>query len=412
MNIARTGRIRCVLLLSWLALAAGCTDKHPKPVAMPPPVVDVALPVERTVTDYQIFTARTQAVQSVDIKARVTGYLTKLLYKDGDEVKENDVLFQIDDRPYKAALDQAVAALAAANAALIKAQADYDIGLDVQKKSTGAISEQEIVKRLGNRDEARANVEQAKASLEMAKLNFGWCQVTAPFSGRINAHAVDVGGLVSQNVTTLTSLVSLKPTWAYIDVDENTVLAVQRLVQEGKIVAATKSAIPVQMGLANDAGYPFAGVIDFVANQLDPSTGSIRVRAVFPNENGALVAGMFGRVRAPIGPSHKALLISDAAVGLNQGQKFILVVSDKDEVEARPVDVGQVFDGLREVLRYRTVVEPDASGKDVSKQVEVLKATDLIIVDGLQRVRPGAKVELKLVDMVTRLPVAKAAASK
>jgi RND family efflux transporter MFP subunit len=412
MNAARAFRTPVGLFLPWLALVAGCGEKHPKLAPTPPPVVEVALPIERTVTDYKVFTARTQAVQTVDIKARVTGYLTKLLYKDGDEVKENDVLFQIDDRPYKAALDQATAALAAAKAALVKAQADYDIGLDVQKKSAGAISEQEIVKRLGNRDEAKANVAQAEASLELAKLNFGWCQVTAPFSGRINAHAVDVGGLVSQNVTTLTNIVSLRPTWAYIDVDENTVLGVQKLVEAGKIAGASKTAVPVQMGLADDTGYPVAGVIDFVANQLDPNTGSIRVRAVFPNENGSLVAGLFGRLRVPIAPPHPALLIADAAVGTNQGQPFVLIVNDKNEVEARPVAVGEVFDGLREVLRYRTVAEPDASGKDVSKQVEMLKPTDRVIVDGLQRARPGTTVNPRLVDMLTRLPVTKPGESK
>jgi RND family efflux transporter MFP subunit len=412
MSFARAARLPGILLLACLVLSTGCTDKHPKLAAVAPPVVEVALPIERTVTDYKVFTARTQAVQSVEIKARVTGYLTKILFKDGDEVQADAVLFQIDDRPYKAALDQATAAVVAAKAALVKAQADYDIGLDVKKKSSGAISEQEIVKRLGSRDEARANVSQAEASLELAKLNLGWCQVTAPFNGRSNAHAVDVGGLVSQNVTTLTNIVSLKPTWAYIDVDENTVLGIRRLVDEGKIASASKSAIPVQMGLANDSGYPFTGVVDFVANQLDPNTGSIRARAVFPNDDGALVAGLFGRLRVPVAPAHKALLIADQAVGTNQGQPFILIVNDKNEVEAHPVDVGQVFDGLREVMRYRTVVEPDAAGKDVSKQVEVLTPTDQVIVDGLQRARPGTKVEPRRVNMLTRLPVAKAGAAE
>lgn len=394
-------RFATSLLLVGILISAGCLDKHPKPVEMPPPAVQVALPIERGVTDYKVFTARTQAVESVEIKARVTGYLMRILFKDGDEVKKDAPLFQIDDRPYKAALDQAKASLEFAKASLIKAQADYDIGLNVQKQNPGAISKQEITRRLGARDESKASVDQATASLEMAQLNFNWCKVTSPIAGRTNTHFVDVGNLITQNMTTLTNVVSLKPTWAYFDVDENTVLQLQQLVQEGKIASERKSVIPVEMALANDKGYPFKGTVDFISNQLDPNTGSIRVRAVFKNESGVLGAGLFGRIRVPIGAEHKALLVADRAIGTDQGDRFILVVNDKDEVEYRAVDVGQVHDGLREVLRYRTILEPGSAGTDVTRQVEVLKPTDRVIVDGLQRVRPGVKVDPKPVDMFT-----------
>ncbi|MFO0808220.1 MAG: efflux RND transporter periplasmic adaptor subunit [Gemmataceae bacterium] len=354
---------RPIVWIVGLTVLSGCVEKHPPVVETPTTVVEVATPVDRTVADYRVFTARTQAVQSVDVKARVTGYLTKILYKDGDDVKAGAVLFQIDDRPYKAALDQAKASLDAAKAsvevakaAVIKTQADYDIGLSVRKQSAGAISEQELTRRLGARDEAKGTLDQAKAAInqaeaaiETAQLNYDWCKVTAPLTGRVNAHAVDVGGLVSQNVTTLTNVVSLKPMWAYFDVDENTVLGVRKLIEQGKLKDTEKAAVAVQMGLANDKAFPFAGTIDFVSNQLDANTGSIRARAVFPNDDTTLVAGLFGRLRVPIAPPHKALLVTDRAVGTNQGQKFILVVNDKQEVEARAVDVGQVYDGLREV---------------------------------------------------------------
>jgi len=404
MDSARSfGKLSLLFLLTITLVAVGCDEKNPRAVATPPPVVMVAYPVERTVTDYQIFTARTQAVQSVDIKARVTGYLTKINFKDGAVVKEGDVLFQIDDRPYKAALDDAKAMLEFSNASLIKAQADYDIGINVQKANKGAISVQEIDKRLGARDESKASVDKAKAQLENAQLNYDWCKVTAPISGLMSRHFVDAGNLVSQDTTLLANIVSLKPVWAYFDVDENTVRRYQKLVQQGKLKSARDGDSPVAMSLAGDQGFPINGVIDYVSNQLDPNTGSIQVRAVFPNEDGTIAAGLFGRIRVPITEPQPALLVADAAVGTNQGQRYVLVVDDKNVVDFRPVDVGQVFDGLREVKRYRTIITPGPDGKDATEKVEALKATDRVIVDGLQRVRPGATVEPRLVDMVTQL---------
>jgi RND family efflux transporter MFP subunit len=405
-----------------LALAAGmtgCDLKHPEPVATPPPVVKVARPVAQNVTDMQVFTARTQAVQSVELKARVTGYLTKICYKDGDVVREGDVLFQIDDRPYKAALDQSKGALDQARAALelnkatlVKAQAEYDIGLSVKKQDAGAISEQELTRRLGARDEAKASIDEAKASIERAKaslenaqLNYDWCKVRSPISGRAARHLVDVGNVVNQNVTVLDTIVSLKPVWAYINVDQNTALNAQTLVREGKLKAYRTGEIPVAMGVGvgSEQSFPIPGSINYVGTQVDPSTGTIQVRAVFPNDDEKLVAGLFGRVRVPASAPHPALLVADEAVGTDQGQAFILVVGDKDEVESRIVDVGLLHDGLREVLPYRTVTQTDALGKDVTRRVEVLKRTDRVIVEGLQRVRPGDKVDPRLVNMQTLL---------
>jgi len=401
MNIARVCRKPGSWLLPAVILVFGCNEKHPQVVEIPPPVVQVSQPVESMVTDYQVFTARTQAVQSVEIKARVTGFLTKILFKDGDEVKEGDVLFQIDDRPYKAALDLAKASVELSKAALVKAQTDYNIGVDLQKMNAAAISEQDLTRRLAARDESRAGVNQALASLENAQLNYNWCKVTAPISGRTNIHFVDVGNLVTQNVTTLTNIVSLKPTWAYFYVDENTALKLQQMVEKGKIPSEREKPSTVRMALANDTGFPYEGTLDFVSNQFDPNTGSLRVRAVFPNKTGALDAGLFGRVRVPIGGPHKALLVNDQAVGTEQGQKFVLVVNDKNQVEYRAVDVGQVHAGLREVLRFRTITEPGPEGKEVTREVEVLKPTDWVIVGGLQRVRPGVTVKRQTVNMET-----------
>jgi RND family efflux transporter MFP subunit len=412
--------IRLLLAAAFLA-AAACDQKHPQAAETPPPVVLVSQPLDRKdVTDYQVFTARTQAVESVDIKARVSGFLTKVVVKDGADVKEGDILFQIDDRPYKAALEQAKATLSHAKASLelakatlVKAQADYDIGLSVQKQQKGAISDQEIVRRLGARDEAKANIDvstasigQAQAALDMAQLNYDWCKVTAPVSGRATRHLVNAGDMVSQGVTVLDNIVSLKPVWAYFDVDQKTAQQLQSQIREGKIKSPREGEFPVAMnlGVGSDEAFPVAGTIDYVSNQLDPSTGSIQVRAVFPNEDESLVAGLFGRIRVPIAAPHDALLVNDRAIGTDQGQRFIVALNDKNEVERRMVEVGQLHDGLREVYRFRTVMEPGPDGKTVARKVEVLKPTDWLVVEGLMRARPGDKVEPKHVDMQTLLP--------
>jgi RND family efflux transporter MFP subunit len=409
-----------LFLAAGFLAAAGC-DKHPKAAETPPPIVLVSQPLLRKgVEDYQVFTARTQAVQSPDIKARVSGFLTKILVKDGAEVKEGDVLFQIDDRPYKAALDQAEAALShaeaslkLANAAFVKAKADYEIGVAVREQQKGAISQQEIVKREGARDEAQANIDvakasiaQAKAALKMAELNYDWCKVTAPISGRTSRHLVSEGDYVTQGVTVLDNIVSLKPIWADFNVDQNTALQVQSLVREGKIKALRRGKIPVGMNLAgaNDEAFPITGATDYIGNQLDPNTASILVRAIFPNEDETLVAGLFTRIRVPIAAAHDALLVNDRAIGTDQGQKFIVVVNAKNEVERRMVEVGQLHDGLREVYPFRKVMEPGPDGKLVARKVEVLKATDWLVVEGLMRARPGDKVEPRHVNMQTLLP--------
>jgi RND family efflux transporter MFP subunit len=241
--------------------------------------------------------------------------------------------------------------------------------------------------------------------VETAQLNYDWCKVKAPISGRSTRHLVDVGDLVSQNVTTLTNIVSLKPMWAYINVDQNTALRVQKLARAGEIKAPRTGEMPVAMGIGVGAEeeFPIAGTVDYISNQLDPSTGTIQVRASFPNDDESLVAGIFARIRVPLTTKHPALLVTDKAIGTNQGQKFVLVVNDKDEVEYRAVDVAQLHQGLREVLRSRSIATAGPEGNDVTKKVEVVKPDDRIIVDGLQRVRPGDKVKPILVNMQTLL---------
>ncbi|MCE9567358.1 MAG: efflux RND transporter periplasmic adaptor subunit [Planctomycetes bacterium] len=390
-------------LFLLVALLIGCRGNHTPPVATPTPIVEVARPIEQDVTDYETFTARTQAVQSIDIKARVTGFVTGLGFKDGGDVTVDQVLFEIDDRPYKAALDKAKGDVEVAKANLIKQQAYYDIGIGVQKQNPAAISEQELERRKGGRDEALGSVKQALASQATAQLNFDWCKVKSPIAGRINRHFVDVGDLISENITLLTNVVSLKPMWAYFDVDQNSMESYETVLREGKVVSPRTGQLPIALALGSNPAFSYSGTVDFVSNQLDPGTGSIRLRGVFPNEDGKLVAGLFTRVRVPSSSPHSALLVSDRAIGTGQGQRFVLVVNDKNEVEYRVVQVGQMHGELREVYRKRRIVEAEGGVTDTVKEVEVLKATDRLIVNGLQRVRPGDKVEPKLVDMNTLL---------
>ena len=392
----------CLLLLA----AAGCGDRNPSPVATPPPLVEVAHPLERVVTDYQLFTARTQAVQSVNIRPRATGYLVKLGFKDGDEVKQDQVLFEIDPRPYQDQL-----AIAKGNVARLEGQKQYlKVQVDRYTKlvAKGAASQQDLDIYIGQFAENSGALEAAKAQVKFAQLNLSWCSVTAPIAGRIDRHFLDIGDLVTADQSVLTNIVSLKPTWAYFDVDQNTGRRYGELVRSGKVKSARTNEIPVEMGLGDSNTFPIAGVIDFVSNQLDPNTGSIRLRAVFPNEDGSLLAGMFGRIRVPISGPHPALLVRDSAVGTNQGQKYVLVVDDQNVVDYRPVDVGQAHNGLREVLPSRKLPDTDAQGKPIERQVAALRSTDRVIVDGLQRVRPGVKVAPRLIDMLTQLPVGKA----
>jgi len=399
--------VRSTIPLPLVALLVGCSGNHTPTVAIPTPIVEVAHPIEREVTDYQTFTARTQAVQSIDIKARVTGFITAIKFKDGGDVEANQVLFEIDDRPYKATLDKAKGDVEVAKASLVKEQAFYDIGLGVQKQNPMAISEQELERRKGGRDEAAGTVKQALASQETAQLNYDWCKVRSPIAGRINRHFMDVGDLISENITLLTNVVSLRPMWSYFDVDQNSAERYQAAIREGKVASARSGLVPVQMALGADTAFNIAGSVDFVSNQLDPGTGSIRLRGVFPNEDSKLIAGLFARVRVPVSSPHSALLVSDRAIGTGQGQRYVMVINDKDEAEYRVVQVGQMHGELREVYRTRKIVESDGAAADTTKEVEVLKATDRLIVNGLQRVRPGDKVEPKLVDMNTLLDAKK-----
>jgi len=370
------------LMLGLCLGPAGCTRAPSEaPTAAPPPVT-VSYPVEREVTDYADFTSRTAAVDSVELRARVSGYLDKVNFKEGSLVKKGDVLFEIDPRTYLAELAMAKGTLAAAEARVERLDADFARSQRLINSRT--INREEYDKVAGERGEAAASRAALNAAVERARLNLDFTKVTAPVSGRVSRYYVTVGNLVSAGDMTpgtlLTTIVSVDPMYAYFDVDEHTVLRVKQLIREGKVGTPDDVEIPVWLGLANEDGHPHRGTINFTDNQVNSRTGTLRVRGVFTNKDEALSPGYFARVRVPISPPHKALLVTDRALDTDQGQKVAYVVDKDNKVVSRPVRLGATHDGLREITNG-------------------LKATDRVIVNGLQQVRPGLTVEPTLVDM-------------
>lgn len=373
--------LSAVLFASLCLGLAGCARNGPETAPAAPPTVSVSYPVERDVTDYVDFTGRTAAVDSVEVRARVFGYLDKVNFKEGTLVKKGDVLFEIDPRTYEAVLKQAEGNLEATEARLKRLDADLTRTRDLINQK--AASRADLDKVVGDRGEAAASITALKAAVEQAKLDLGFTKVLAPIDGRVSRYLVTVGNLIQSGQSggaALTTIVSVDPIYVYVDVDERTVQYVRKLIREGKAKSARDADLPIMLGLANDVGYPHRGVLNFVDNQVNPKTGTLRVRGVFHNKDEVLSAGYFARVRVPIGFPHHSLLISERAIDTDQGQKIVYVVDKDNKVAARPVQLGALHDGLR-------VVD------------EGLTPGDQVIVVGLQQVRPGLIVEPKLVDM-------------
>jgi RND family efflux transporter MFP subunit len=341
--------------------------------------------VEREVTDYADFTARTAAVDSVEVRAHVWGYLQKVNFKEGALVQKGDVLFELDPRPYQALLNQAKAKVALDEAQLKYDEAEYQRNLNLVR--TGAVSRSDLDKSAAARGVDIANVAADKAAVASRQLDLEYTKIIAPVTGRISRYQVTVGNLIQSGDqgggTVLTTIVSVDPMYAYFDVDERTVQRVRQLIREGKLPSDDETTVPVSFSLATEEGFPHQGTINFVDNQVNSKTGTLRVRGVFPNKDGMLTPGFFGRVRVPVGPPHPGLLVTDRALDNDQGQKIVYVVNDKNEVASRPVRVGALHDGLREVS-------------------DGLRAKERVVVNGLQQVRPGIIVTPKLIDMPTQ----------
>jgi RND family efflux transporter MFP subunit len=336
--------------------------------------------VEREITDYYEYTGRTAAVEAVEIRARVSGYLVKVNFREGSVVKKGDLLFQIDPRPFQAMLDETQGQVAQWEAKLARSQADVTRYERLLPK--GAASQKDLDQAVAERGEARAAIQSARGAVDRAALDLEFTKVTAPISGRISRYLITEGNLVTMNSTLLTTIVSIDPMYAYFDVDERAVLHVRQLIREGKARSPrdSDSEVPVLLGLANETGFPQRGTINFVDNQVNPQTGTVRVRGKFPNDPEVLLPGYFVRVRLLIGQPHRALLITERAIDTDQGQKILYIVNDKNEVVSRPISLGALHNGLR-------VIEAG------------VKTGERVIVNGLLQVRPGVTVEPKLVDM-------------
>lgn len=362
------------VVLAACALS-GCQDNTAKPAQAKPPEVFIALPTREVVTEFEEFTGRIMAVQTVEIRARVTGYLDKALFKDGTDVKEGELLFEVDPRSYKADAAKAAAAVVQSKAHLDRLNLQETRAKQLLKSK--AMSQEEFELISFDRAEAEASLGAATATKELADLNLSFTKITAPLSGRISRRLVDPGNLVKADETPMATIVSLDPIYAYFDVDERTVLRLRRLIQEGKIPSARQSMVMVKLALADEEDFTIDGVINFVDNQVESSTGTLRVRAVIDNPKLLLSPGMFARLRFPVGVPHEALLVREEALGADQGQRFLYVVNAQDEIEYRRVKVGLLHKGQRVI---ETGINP----------------TDRIVVTGLQRVRPKSKVTTKL----------------
>jgi RND family efflux transporter MFP subunit len=353
--------------------------------------VVVTRPIKDVVTDYQDFTGRLDALMTVDIRARVSGYIVEAPFKEGDYVHKGDLLFQIDRRPFEAALNQAIANLK-------QAQADENLQDKNARRARTMIGSQSISKEdydtmIATAEKSKATTGSMEAARDMTQINLDWTRVIAPLSGRVSRRNVDPGNLAAADNTVLTTLVSDDPMYAYFDVDERTYLNLVQAAarKSGKDspehaaagVAKTRQStllstlkLPVQMELANEQDFSHAGQIDFIDNRVNASTGTIRMRGVFPNPDGRLKSGLFVRIRLPIGDPHEAVLIPDEALLSDQGRKYVYVVNDKKEVAYRAVTVGQEIQTLRVINKG-------------------LKGDERVLVSGMQRVRPGTTVEVK-----------------
>jgi RND family efflux transporter MFP subunit len=354
---------------------SGCGEKPAPQAAAAAPPVTVAQPVKRTVTDWDEFTGRFEAVEEVEVKARVGGFVTSVEFKDGDMVHTGDLLYLIDSRPFEAVAEQADGQLADARAKVELAKRELDRGLNLVQ--TSAVSEQVVDQRRQALQAAHAAESIAEGALKAAQLNVEFSHVLAPITGRVSRHLISVGNLVqgSDNgaSTTLTSIVSLDPIYIYFDVDEATYLKNNKLWFEGKRPSSRDTPNPVEVTLTGETKPSHQGHMDFIDNRMDVSTGTLRSRAVIPNHDLSILPGQFGRVRLIGSSPYEALLLPDTAIATDQSRKIVFVVKADDTVEARPVTLGPLDDGLR-VIR------------------EGLKPDDRVIVDGLQRARVGAKV--------------------
>jgi len=365
-------RFLCRLLALLMPVVLACsTAAIAQAPPSAPPAVAVAKPIVKEVVERDDYVGRFEAVDAVEIRARVSGYLQTVSFRDGAIVKLGDPLFTIDKRPYQAALDQAEAAVTSAQARVAFAQSDYERAAALGR--TGNITEQLLEQRRNTLETARGDLLGAQAAARTARLNLGFTEIHAPMAGRIGRKLISEGNLVTADQTLLTTIVSLDPIYFYFDVDERSFLAYQRTLQIGTVSDANQNRLPVRVGLTDEKEFNRKGVLDFLDNRVDQATGTMRARASIENKDLFIRPGLFGTIEVPGSPSHRGVLIPDEAIGTDQDRRIVWVVANDGTVTPRVVRPGPRIDGYR-LIR------------------EGLKGDETIVISGLQRVRPGAKV--------------------
>ena len=374
-NLQAPLKLATFLILAVLiaGLFSGCGEKN-EYVEPPAPEVTVSKPLVQNVTDYLEFTGTARAIEEIDIRARVEGFLESVHFEDGDFVTKGQLLFTIDSKPFEAAVENARGRLGKHQAQLERAQKEYQRNLTLFKQK--AASEANVVKWKSEMEESKAAVVSAQAALDKARLNLGYCTITAPISGRISRKKVDVGNLVGAGeFTLLTTIRQWTPIYVYFSMNERDLLRLMEKARAEGITADNPDQIPLEVGLANETGFPHQGHLDFVDATVDPNTATMQLRGVFdnPGPQYAMIPGMFVRVRMPVAQRENALLVTERALGLDQGGRYLLVVGNENTVEQRYVKIGAQQDGMRVIK-------------------EGLKPEEIVVVKGIQRAIPGARV--------------------
>ena len=365
--------------LIGLTLSSGCNrPAQGGPMGPPPATVTVSLPINREVQEWDEYPGRLESTEIVEIRPRVSGYITSISFKEGSVVKKGDPLYIIDPRPYEAELERTKGEQARAQAQLALAETEF-------KRVTGlvptnAASEFELDEKRANRDQAKAAQAVAKANVDAAQLNVDFTHIRAPITGRISRTMITEGNLVTgggmAQATLLTTIASLDPIYCYFDADETAVLKYQHMVRE-KRSSPSDGQVPAMLALLNEREFNRSGVIDFLDNRINPATGTLRVRGVFANPNGVMTPGLYGRVRVPGGPVYRTLLVPELSIQTDQNSKFVMTVDAQNTVRVTPVTLGAQFGTLRSIVKGLTGEEH-------------------VIVNGLMKARPGGKVQPQL----------------
>jgi RND family efflux transporter MFP subunit len=356
------------------AFSTGCSRSEAQPKSPPPPAVTVAPVEQREIVEWREFTGRTEAVESVEVRPRVSGYIQEVRFQSGQLVRKGEVLFVIDPRWHQAEFARREAEAARAKVQL--ENASREAARMAQLLASKAISAEEAEARTARHEEAKAALLAAEAIRDSARLDLDYTQVRAPIDGRVSRAWLTEGNYVSGTAgaaSKLTTIVSVSPVYVYADMDEGSLLRFNTLIHERKVETNAEGKIPVQLQLGDEEGYPRQGYVESLDNQLNPNTGSILLRAVFLNEDTRIVPGLFARIRVPLSARHSALLVDERAIGTDQAQKYVLTLSATNTVVYQPVQLGSVVDGKRVV----------STG---------VRAGEEIVVNGMQRVRSGMAV--------------------